>query len=146
MMTPLTRLVQVHKAIAHPARIRLLAALRGGPLCVCQMTVLVKLATSTVSEHLSELRKAELITDRKEGRWVEYRLDDSARASGLLHSVWSGLVGDPDLRADEILLQALREVSVDELCGVNLDLDKLDKPKVAAARSRAEKIRGETWR
>jgi ArsR family transcriptional regulator len=69
-MTPLNRLVQIHKALGHPVRLRLLAALRTGPLCVCQMTVVVKLAASTVSEHLSELRRAGLLSLRKEGRWV----------------------------------------------------------------------------
>src|SRR5512141_3359794 len=98
MTTPLARLVQVHKAIGHPVRLRLLAMLRTGPLCVCQMTVLVKLAASTVSEHLSELRKAGLITDRKEGRWVEYRLSDSALRDGILEPIWPSLEDDLDAR------------------------------------------------
>src|SRR5512146_2972049 len=76
--TPLTRLVQLHKAIGHPVRLRLLAMLREGPLCVCQMTVVTRLAASTVSEHLSELRRAGLLSERKEGRWVECRLAASA--------------------------------------------------------------------
>src|SRR5512138_3458423 len=99
-IAPLYRLVQVHKAIGHPVRLRLLAALRGGPLCVCQMTVVVKLAASTVSEHLSELRKAGLISDRKEGRWVEYRLSDSALRDGILEPVWPALEDDLDAKAD----------------------------------------------
>lgn len=139
--TPLTRLVQVHKAIAHPARLRLLAALRGGPLCVCQMTALLKLATSTVSEHLSELRKAGLIADRKEGRWVEYRLDHSAVDEGLFDSIWPGLDGDPEVKADEILLKPLRSVPLDELCGVGLDLAQLQRPKLAKAAQKADRIR-----
>ena len=141
MTTPLSRLVQVHKAIAHPARLRVLAALRTGPLCVCQMTVVVKLAASTVSEHLAELRKAGLITDRKEGRWVEYRLSDSAVDEGLLEPIWAALEGDPQARADAVLVKELRQVPVDELCSVNLDLGKLQRPKLATAIARAEKIR-----
>src|SRR5512138_2780597 len=97
-IAPLYRLVQVHKAIGHPIRLRLLAALRSGPLCVCQMTVVVGLAASTVSEHLSELRKAGLITDRKDGRWVEYRLSDAALRDGILDAVWPALDDDGDAR------------------------------------------------
>src|SRR5512146_3094197 len=104
-IAPLSRLVQVHKAIGHPIRLRLLAALRSGPLCVCQMTVVVRLAASTVSEHLSELRKAGLITDRKEGRWVEYRLSDSALRERLLDSVWPALEGDRQADADAVLVK-----------------------------------------
>lgn len=140
-MTPLARLVQVHKAIAHPTRLRLLAALRTGPLCVCQMTVVVKVAASTVSEHLSELRKAGLITDRKEGRWVEYRLSDSALRDGILDPVWPALADDADAKADAVLVRELRRIPVDELCSVDLDLQRLNRPKLAGAVAKSDRIR-----
>lgn len=140
-MAPLARLVQVHKAIGHPVRLRLLATLRSGPLCVCQMTVVVKLATSTVSEHLSELRKAGLVSERKEGRWVEYRLSDSAIRDGTLDAVWPALEDDLEARADAVLVKELRRVPLDELCGVDLDLDRLRRPKLASAVAKAARIR-----
>jgi ArsR family transcriptional regulator, arsenate/arsenite/antimonite-responsive transcriptional repressor len=141
MTTPLARLVQVHKAIGHPVRLRLLAMLRTGPLCVCQMTVVVKLAASTVSEHLSELRKAGLLTERKEGRWVEYRLSDSALREGLLDSVWPSLQEDREAQADAVLVKELRRVPVDQLCSVDLDLARIARPKLASAIARAAQIR-----
>lgn len=141
MTTPLARLVQVHKAIGHPVRLRLLAALRSGPLCVCQMTVIVKLAASTVSEHLSELRNAGLIADRKEGRWVEYRLSSSALNDGILDAVWPALEDDGEARADAVIVKELRRIPVDELCSVDLDLKRLQRPKLASAVARADRIR-----
>ena len=143
-MTPLARLVQVHKAIAHPTRLRILAALRGGPLCVCQMTVVVKLAASTVSEHLSELRKAGLISDRKEGRWVEYRLSDSAVADGVFEPIWAALQEDAEAEADAILVKELRRVPLEELCSVDLDLGRLQRPRLRSAVAKAARIRGGT--
>jgi DNA-binding transcriptional ArsR family regulator len=140
-MTPLARLVQVHKAIGHPVRLRLLAVLRSGPLCVCQMTVVVRLAASTVSEHLSELRKAGLVTERKEGRWVECRLSDSALRDGTLDAVWPALEDDREAMADAVLVKELRRVPLDELCGVDLDLDRLQRPKLATAVAKAARIR-----
>lgn len=140
-MTPLARLVQVHKAIAHAARLRILASLRGGPLCVCQMTVVVNLAASTVSEHLSELRKAGLISDRKEGRWVEYRLSDSALAEGVFDPIWTALDDDPEARADAVLVRELRRVPLEELCGADLDLNRLRRPRLATAVAKAALIR-----
>ncbi len=125
---PLSRLVQRHKAIAHPVRLRLLAMLRGGPLCVCQMTVVTRLAASTVSE-------------RKEGRWVEYRLAAAAAEEGVFDPVWPELESDPDVRADEVLLKELRRVPVADLCGAGLDLKRLDKPKLLTAYSRAQELR-----
>lgn len=141
MTTPLALLVQVHKAIGHPVRLRLLAMLRSGPLCVCQMTVVVKLAASTVSEHLSDLRKAGLVTERKEGRWVEYRLSDSALRQGILDPVWPALEDDRETRADAVLLKELRRVRVDELCSVELDLARIPRPKLASAVAKAAQIR-----
>lgn len=140
-MTSLARLVQVHKAIGHPVRLRLLTVLRSGPLCVCQMTVVVRLAASTVSEHLSELRNAGLVSERKEGRWVEYRLSDSAVRAGILDSVWPSLEDDREVKADAVLVKELRRVPLDELCSVNLDLNRLQRPKLASAARKAEQIR-----
>jgi ArsR family transcriptional regulator len=141
MTTPLGRVVQIHKAIGHPIRLRLLAMLRGGPLCVCQMTVVVKLAASTVSEHLSELRRADLITERKEGRWVEYRLSDSAVRERLLDSVWPALEEDQQARADAVLVKELRRVPLEELCSVDLDLARIARPRLASALAKAAQIR-----
>jgi ArsR family transcriptional regulator len=141
MTTPLARLVQVHKAIGHPVRLRLLAMLRGGPLCVCQMTVVVKLAASTVSEHLSELRRAGLVRERKEGRWVEYRLSDSALREGLFDSVWPALDEDHEAHADAVLVKELRRVPVGQLCAADLDLARIERPKLASAVAKAAQIR-----
>ena len=69
-------LMAVTKALADENRVRLLAALEGGELCVCQLIELIGLAPSTVSKHLSILRSARLIQCRKDGRWMYYRLTD----------------------------------------------------------------------
>jgi len=63
----------VTKALADETRVRMLAALEGRELCVCQLIELVELAPSTVSKHLSILRGARLIDSRKDGRWIYYR-------------------------------------------------------------------------
>ena len=73
----LPTLVDAVKALAHPGRLRMLAMLQGGDLCVCQMTAVLDLAASTVSSHLSDLRRAGLVTERKSGKWVHYHLIDA---------------------------------------------------------------------
>lgn len=67
-------IMAVTKAMADETRVRMLAALEGRELCVCQLIELVELAPSTVSKHLSILRGARLIESRKDGRWMYYRL------------------------------------------------------------------------
>jgi DNA-binding transcriptional ArsR family regulator len=66
----------ITKALSDPNRVRILLALRGGELCVCQITELFGFAPSTVSKHLSILHHANLILSRKSERWVYYRLPE----------------------------------------------------------------------
>jgi len=68
-------MVNVFKALSDTNRIRILKMLEVRPLCVCEITEILKLANSTVSKHLSVLRDAGLIADRKEGKWVNYHLN-----------------------------------------------------------------------
>jgi ArsR family transcriptional regulator, arsenate/arsenite/antimonite-responsive transcriptional repressor len=138
---PIPELVRMHKAMGHPVRLRLLGMLRGGPLCVCQMTVVVRLAGSTVSEHLGELKRAGLVAEKKEGRWVRYRLAESDLARRLLAAVWEELDRDAHAKADAVLLRDLRRVSVEELCGAGLDLNRLGSRSLIAAAKRADALR-----
>ncbi|MDD5678504.1 MAG: metalloregulator ArsR/SmtB family transcription factor [Kiritimatiellae bacterium] len=72
--------MDVLKALADENRVRLLFALRGGELCVCQLVALLNLAPSTVSKHLTILRSARLVESRKDGRWMYYHLSTEFRA------------------------------------------------------------------
>jgi DNA-binding transcriptional ArsR family regulator len=65
--------MNIMKALADENRVRMVLALRGEELCVCQITGLFGLAPSTISKHLSILYQAGLVESRKDGRWVYYR-------------------------------------------------------------------------
>ena len=64
------------KALAHPARLRILNALREDEECVCHLTALLKQRQAYVSQQLMFLRQAGLIEDRKEGLRVYYHIKD----------------------------------------------------------------------
>ena len=68
------RRVAVIKALAHPTRLRLAEALRRGPRCVSELQSLVGGDISTVSKHLSLMRKAGWLECRKDGLHIHYRL------------------------------------------------------------------------
>ena len=68
-------LTKIFKALSDPNRIRILMMLEVRPLCVCEITNILRLATSTVSKHLSILREAGFIFDQKEKKWVYYYLN-----------------------------------------------------------------------
>jgi len=65
---------RIIKALAHPTRIFIVQTLLVGERCVCELTEMIGLDTSTVSKHLSLLRNAGIIQDDKRGNQVFYRL------------------------------------------------------------------------
>jgi ArsR family transcriptional regulator len=64
---------RIAKALAHPSRLLILDALKDQDCCVCELTDLVGADQSTVSKHLSILKNAGLVEDRKAGAMVYYR-------------------------------------------------------------------------
>ena len=70
-------LTRIGKALGDPNRVRALAALFHGELCVCQLIELLRLAPSTVSKHMAVLREAGLVASRRDGRWIYYHLPQS---------------------------------------------------------------------
>ncbi len=119
----LDEIVEVAKALGHPGRLRILAMLRGGELCVCQLTSVLALSASTVSAHLSDLRHAGLVREQKRGKWVYYRLSGDPALDRLVTAVLRQLPDDPQLRDDARVIGELRAVPVDDLCRAGLDLN-----------------------
>jgi DNA-binding transcriptional ArsR family regulator len=113
------------KAVGHPARLRMLAMLQGGELCVCQLTAALGLATSTVSGHLADLRRAGLVEEEKEGRWVRYRLTRAEPEASLVGRVLDLVAEDRTVRDDRRLAAELRRRSPEVLCEAGLDLAAL---------------------
>ena len=68
--------IQAHmfKALSHPLRLLMLEKLNVQPWCVCKLAKEVGVDKSVASKHLSMLREAGLVTDRKNGTLVEYTL------------------------------------------------------------------------
>ena len=106
-------------AVADPSRARIVYALRGRELCVCQLVELLGLATSTVSKHLSILRQAGLIESAKKGKFVYY-----AHAGGeapevpkrTIALVISALRNSPQARDDESALAKILRIDPEVLC------------------------------
>ena len=82
----LTQSVRAFHALSDPTRLQLMELLRGGERCVCELTDALGSAQSRLSFHLRILRGAGLVMDRREGRWVHYRLNQERveELSGLL--------------------------------------------------------------
>lgn len=73
----LVKVADVLKLFGDPTRIRILAALSEGEMCVCCICDLLGMSQSAVSHQLSILKAAKLIKSRREGKQIYYSLDDA---------------------------------------------------------------------
>lgn len=108
----------VIKALADTNRVRIFCVLRGQELCVCQIIEMLGLAPSTVSKHLSILRQARLVQDRKEGRWMYYRRPDRPGPiiTQVLNLIDNTLTDDDLMQADREQVQKILRIEREELC------------------------------
>lgn len=73
--TPLDDLEQLFRALADDTRLRILALLAAGEICVCHIHGALDLPQPTVSRHLASLRRAGLVVARRDGLWMHYRIE-----------------------------------------------------------------------
>ena len=109
----------ITKALSDPSRVRMLCALDGGELCVCQLIELVGLAPSTVSRHMAVLGQAGLVRSRKQGRWVYYDLPSRSTAGiagRMVRETLRELRDDATITEDEGRLRSIREADLEQLC------------------------------
>jgi ArsR family transcriptional regulator len=109
--------IKIFKAFSDPNRLRILKMLEKKPLCVCEITSILNLATSTVSKHLYLLREAGLIVDEKDGKWVNYRLNpepDQIYIPEMLNLLSTWLPDDKVIAADR---EKMRTTDRNKICG-----------------------------
>lgn len=94
---------QLFKALSDETRLRILALLAQGELCVCDLMATLELPQSTVSRHLAYLRNNDLVEDRRRGVWMYYRL---AQEGGGLHRDLMALL--------QLHLSALAQITQDQ--------------------------------
>ncbi len=111
--------LNITKALADENRLRMLMALQGGELCVCQLTELMGLAMSTVSKHLSLLYQAGLVNARKEGRWMYYSFPGKGTPTAVRDAVaWvrRSLEDNERIIEDAKHLRKVLAMDLSELC------------------------------
>jgi ArsR family transcriptional regulator len=74
MATRIDALEQAFQALADGTRLRILGLLLAGEVCVCNLHASLGISQPKVSRHLAYLRRAGLVSARREGLWVHYRL------------------------------------------------------------------------
>jgi len=71
----MSELTTIFKALSDETRLRIIKLLEKGELCVCDITTALDMVQPKVSFHLSALKEAGLIKDRKQGKWIHYSLN-----------------------------------------------------------------------
>jgi ArsR family transcriptional regulator len=108
-MNNISKQEKIFKALSDKNRLRILKMLQKKFLCVCEITEVLQLATSTVSQHLSILSEAGFIIEQKDGKWVNYVINpkpSDPRVSKMLTSL------DFWINDDQIIIKDLQKVQV----------------------------------
>ena len=118
-------LLSLFKALSDETRLRLVKLLEKGELCVCHLVAAVDMSQSKVSFHLEVLKEAGLVKDRRAGKWMYYRLNESDLFKRLLFLSVTDRVREEEVSTDRQRLhafmasraEALPEARTGCLCG-----------------------------
>lgn len=101
---PLTKLF---RALGDETRLRIVALLSHGELCVCHIEKALELSQPNISRHLGILRMAGIVDARRGGTWVYYRLADQEHAAvqEMLSTLAKTFGAERAIRADHVKLK-----------------------------------------
>jgi ArsR family transcriptional regulator len=105
--TRLTQLPSIFRALSDPTRLRLLNLLSEGEICVCFLGEVLKMAQPKVSRHLAYLKRAGLVTARREGKWMHYGWADQKDpvVRNVMGSLRDWMAKDEKLRTERAALK-----------------------------------------
>jgi ArsR family transcriptional regulator len=94
--------VVFYKALADETRLKsLLLISHYQELCVCELMAALNLSQPKVSRHLAQLKQAGIVSDRRQGQWVYYQLDDKL-VTWARTAIKQTLVSNGDYLRDDI--------------------------------------------
>jgi ArsR family transcriptional regulator, arsenate/arsenite/antimonite-responsive transcriptional repressor len=102
------------KALADRTRLRVIHLLGGEELCVCSVVAALETSQPKISRHLAYLRRAGLVSARREGKWMHYRIVEPANthAAEVFREVRSGLADNLQMKHDRERLAKLNALNL----------------------------------
>ena len=97
---------QLFRALADPTRLRLLNLMADREICVCYFVEILRISQPKISRHLAYLRKAGIVSARRDGKWIHYRLvvpTDEVSAN-ILRQTLKHLSSKPEMQRDSAQL------------------------------------------
>lgn len=112
------------KSLADKTRLRLLNLMGDDEICVCFLVEALKISQPKISRHLAYLKKAGVVSARRDGKWIHYRVIEPADpdAARILRDVRSWLAAHSDMKRD-------RERLLKVCCGVRLPVRLQNAPR-----------------
>jgi ArsR family transcriptional regulator, arsenate/arsenite/antimonite-responsive transcriptional repressor len=111
-------------ALSDRTRLRLLNLMRDDEVCVCFFTEVLQAPQPTISRHLAYLRQAGVVSARREGKWMHYRVAEPAnpRVARIFHEIRAWLSEEPEMRRD-------REQLIKVCCSPQMPLALREAPR-----------------
>lgn len=97
------------KALADPTRLRLINLMGDAEVCVCFFVEVLKINQPKISRHLAYLRRAGVVSSRRDGKWIHYRLVEppDVHAANIFREVRAGLGNEPAMKSDRDRLETI---------------------------------------
>jgi ArsR family transcriptional regulator len=73
------KIANIFKALSDDTRLRVIKLLQERELCVCELMQVLEMSQPRISRHMSVLKNAGLVNDRREGKWIHYSLNKEAQ-------------------------------------------------------------------
>jgi len=90
------------KALADRTRLRLIALMGETEVCVCFFVMILKTSQPKISRHLAYLRRAGVVSARREGKWIHYRIVEppDLHAANIFREVRTWLANEAAMKSD----------------------------------------------
>lgn len=97
------------KALADQTRLRLINLMGDDEVCVCFFVEVLKINQPKISRHLAYLRRAGVVSARRDGKWIHYRIvePEDAHAANIFREVRTWLANEPAMQGDRARLRKI---------------------------------------
>ncbi len=97
------------KALADRTRLRILNLIGGDEICVCFFVEVLNINQPKISRHLAYLRRAKVVSARREGKWMHYRIVEppDPHAATIFREVRASLTNDAEMNRDRARLNQI---------------------------------------
>ena len=103
---PPSDLTPLFAALADRTRLRLLNLMSGREVCVCYFVEVLRQSQPKISRHLAYLRRAGIVSARREGKWMHYKIETPSdpAALAILRAAIASFAADREMQTDLVRL------------------------------------------